>query len=481
MEIALSSIHIRPDRQRKDLGDLTALKASLLNVGLINPIVVEEVDGQFYLIAGERRFTAWSQLASEGQLPGTIPCTRLDTLSPSVRHEIELEENIKRKDLTWQEYVQAIEEMFQLKNCSTNEELANYLGISESSVVRARIIWANRDNPKVFAADNLTAAYSICRRENARTIENIRADMGQFLEDMLEESKNGTESKSESKPQTGALRCGTSISQSTGDDTRSLSNVETESVAVSGSSAKDPYPTVQIIAGNFVEWAETYSGPKFNLLHLDFPYGINHQKSAQGNTKNFDNYDDSPEVYIQLVQALAKAQDRLLAESCHVICWMSLKFQAWTDKQFEAMGFTPLLQPYHWYKSDNKGIVADPTCGMRNVCEYARIYIRARRPVVKCIANLFPWPCTKKFHVSEKPLEMEHHLLSAFVDSHTRMLDPTCGSGTSIMASLEYKPEFALGIELDPEIAGKAQDWLEKEKQRVKSADLELDLSSLDI
>lgn len=475
MEIELNSIHIRPERQRKDLGDLTDLKVSLLQVGLINPVVIEQDpdDGLFYLIAGERRYTAWSQLAAEGKLPSTIKCTLFTNLDPSTRHVIELEENIKRKDLTWQEKAKAIDELFYLRKFSTNIELAEFLGLSEGFISKNRVVWANIDNPKVAGADTLVSAYTICRRESERLLSNIRSDMDQFVIDMMEESENGTE-QGRTNP------VGTGVRSTDGNVPGNLPQLETASAGVSQSPEQtpptDPFPNTQILCANFPIWADSYSGPKFNLLHLDFPYGINHQKSEQGNTKNFDHYEDTPEIYQGLVEALVRNSEKLLSPSCHIICWLSLNFQEWTKAQFKSIGFECLAQPFIWYKSDNKGIIADTMCGMRNVGEYALVFVRERRPVVKNISNIFPHPCTKKFHVSEKPLAMERQLMSAFCDGNTRLLDPTCGSGTAIMASLGYGVEQALGLEIDPEIAAKAQAWLHDEKIAENSTNLDIDL-----
>ena len=121
--ITIDSVKIRENRQRKDLGDLTDLKASLVNVGLINPIIIEQdaEDTCFYLIAGERRYTAWKELYAEGKVSNLIPCRVFSSLSPADKHLIELEENIKRKDLTWQEYCEAVDKMYELKGCQTNE------------------------------------------------------------------------------------------------------------------------------------------------------------------------------------------------------------------------------------------------------------------------------------------------------------------------------------------------------------------------
>ena len=85
---------------------------------------------------------------------------------------------------------------------------------------------------------------------------------------------------------------------------------------------------------------------------------------------------------------------------------------------------------------------------------------RGRRPVIKNISNIFPHPTTKRFHASEKPLPVLEQLFSALCDEHSRVLDPTCGSGTSIQTALKFNAEEALGIELDADFAQKAQEWL---------------------
>ena len=466
-EILLTSVHIRDNRQRKDLGDLSELKTSLLNVGLINPIVIEQdsADGLFYLIAGERRYTAWSELWKEGKLPEAIPCRVLSDLSPDQKHLIELEENIKRKDLTWQEYCEAIDKMFELKGCQTNDELAEYLGLSTSVVQRARQVWANIDNPKVAGADTISAAHTICKRESARALDSAKNSLEHILFNDIPEMKNEEASQSTSSSVEGT----------------SLSSLAPNEAAHPERKAEEPSDSgpasARIINANFKEWAESYYGKKFNLLHLDFPYGINHDRSGQGHTKDFGTYEDSEDTFKSLVKTLLDNDSRIIASSAHIICWISLRYLEWTKEAFAKAGFACLMQPYIWHKSDNKGIIADTMCGMRNVGEYALVFNRGRLPVIKNISNIFPHPTTKRFHASEKPIPVLENLFSAFVDSRTRLLDPTCGSGTAIIAAAKAGAEEALGIELDAEFASKAQEWLKIELAR-STSEVQLDLTN---
>lgn len=467
--IDINSVKIRENRQRKDLGDLSDLKTSLLRVGLINPIVIEmdKDDGLFYLIAGERRFTAWSQLVQEGKKPREIPCQVLSQLDDASKHLIELEENIKRKDLTWQEYCEAIDKMYSLKGCENNQELADYLGLSLSVVQRARQIWANKDNPKVLAADNMAAAMTICKRESARIMDAAQNDLDHILATTLsvgplkDDLKKSTEQNIKTKPageNNIPLNKGLPDASSNGGTSAQSSEVSTRGV---------------IRCEDFISFAQTYSGKKFNLLHLDFPYGINHDRSEQGHTKDFGTYEDSEDTFKTLVNALLKNESRLIAQSAHVICWISLRYLEWTKEAFAKVGFSCHLQPFIWHKSDNKGILADVQCGMRNVGEYALIFNRGRLPVVKNISNIFDSPTTKRFHASEKPIPVLDYLFSAFVDDKTRLLDPTCGSGTAVISAIKAGAEEALGIELNKEFAEKAQEYLNVELER-KNVQLDL-------
>lgn len=468
--IILDSVKIRANRQRKDLGDLTDLKKSILNIGLLNPIIIEQdkSDGLFYLVAGERRFTAWRELFKEGKMPGEIPCRVFSDLDPSQKHLIELEENIKRKELTWQEYCEAVDKMFELKGCETNEELADYLGLSVQAVQRARQIWANRDNPRVLAADNMSAALTICKRESARKLEAVKNSLDHSLMGFLlgDSEEPSTESQNESRNESG----NESVPSEDGVE---LDDWVDEDIAGTEDSLEESV-NASIICADFKEWAEHYSGKKFNLLHLDFPYGINHDRSGQGHTKDFGTYEDSEDVYKSLVMTLLKNEERIISSSAHVICWLSLKYAEWTKEIFARYGFSCLVQPFIWYKADNKGIIADVQCGMRNVGEYALIFNRGRYPVLKNISNIYPHPTTKRFHASEKPIGMLDYLFTAFVDEKTRLLDPTCGSGTSVISAMKKGAEEALGIELDKEFAEKANEWLEQEKKQYVLSSSEL-------
>jgi ParB family chromosome partitioning protein len=81
------------DRHRRDLGDLSELKASITLLNLLQPIVIT---GRRRLVAGERRLAACRALGWD-----TIPCHIVSNLDTARRLlEAERDENTCRKEMT---------------------------------------------------------------------------------------------------------------------------------------------------------------------------------------------------------------------------------------------------------------------------------------------------------------------------------------------------------------------------------------------
>lgn len=116
--IAVADVVVE-NRIRKELGDIAGLAQSIKENGLIEPIVlavgintsVVDTPPIVRLIAGERRFRAMQSLGIVTLEHGIhfVWRTELrDSADPKIQllaASIELEENIRRKDLTWQEQV----------------------------------------------------------------------------------------------------------------------------------------------------------------------------------------------------------------------------------------------------------------------------------------------------------------------------------------------------------------------------------------
>ena len=129
-KINISQITPNPSQPRKNFieNELKELSLSIKNQGLIQPIIVRPVDdGQYQIIAGERRWRA-SQLAGLHE----IECIIRDVEDINVL-EAALIENIQREDLNVIEEAYAYKGLIELKNI-TNENLAKKIGKSSSHV-----------------------------------------------------------------------------------------------------------------------------------------------------------------------------------------------------------------------------------------------------------------------------------------------------------------------------------------------------------
>jgi len=99
------------DRRRKDIGDLSDMKQSIANIGLLHPIVIDE---NAVLICGQRRLLACQEL-------GWI---EIDTTVINIENAMqgELDENVVRKDFTPSEAV-AIWEALDKRKTTPNKSL----------------------------------------------------------------------------------------------------------------------------------------------------------------------------------------------------------------------------------------------------------------------------------------------------------------------------------------------------------------------
>ncbi len=106
-------------RIRKEFGDLEELKESLNKHGLMNPVVVNK---NKELIAGHRRLESAKLLGWE-----YIEVTFVETEDEASMLELEIEENIKRKNLSETELEEASIRLDKLRNPNILKRLFNII------------------------------------------------------------------------------------------------------------------------------------------------------------------------------------------------------------------------------------------------------------------------------------------------------------------------------------------------------------------
>ena len=415
-EIAVDSITVdRETRQRKELKDVPVLAQSIASVGLINPIVITR---EHTLVAGERRLEAHKHLGIE-----LIPAQFTDELDPETLHLIELEENIKRVDLSWQDEVNAVAAYDALRR-STEEswsaaKTAEAIGYSETAVKRRLLVKSAMDEgvPEVVEASALSVAANFASRRRERM-------------------------------QSSAIQSIPTISVVTSDEPEIAKVFEAKPA---------PKRNVELLHSNFHQWAKTPQKVPFNLIHCDFPYGVTAgDKQGQSGAKVLGGYEDSSDIYFELIETLGENSENFIAKSAHMIFWYSMKYHDETVRRLKSYGWNILDFPLIWHKSDNKGILSDPQRRPRHTYETALFCSRGDRLLVKPKADSFSAPTSLNFHMSEKPSRVLEHFLSMLVDESTVLLDPTCGSGNAILVGEELGANYCLGIEKEEEYYARA-------------------------
>ena len=128
-EIEIGLIDRNPDQPRKNFDDeaLEELATSIKNFGVIQPIIVKEVDGRYVIIAGERRWRASRLVGLK-----TVPCVVKDYTEQEIS-EIAIIENLQREDLNPIESAKAIKSLIQQFDL-TQDEVADKIGKSRPAV-----------------------------------------------------------------------------------------------------------------------------------------------------------------------------------------------------------------------------------------------------------------------------------------------------------------------------------------------------------
>lgn len=390
----------REVRLRKSIGDVTELAESIKDRGLVHPIVITR---NYVLVAGERRLTACKLLGWDQIVFQFVDEVDLNELEAQEELElIELHENIQRQDLTWKEVNDSYTRIYEIaKRRNPNltlDQASKVVGLSHKSDM---------------------AAHLLVKRERAH---NSRVN--------------------ESATFTNAKNVARAVTERRAAD-------EAESIL----GGFNP-PCSPILNTDFTVWAESYSGPKFNFIHCDFPYGID----ADASGINPAGYDDSLDTFLKLFKTLAVFLDNFCAPSAHMIFWYSPKHHFITWENLKLLdGFQFDEVPLVWHKADGRGIAPDQQRRPRRIYETAFFGWRGDRKIVKLKDNLFSAPTERQRHPHEKSELALRHFFELCVGPTTRLLDPTVGSGSSLRAALTLGAESVLGIELNEEYADAAR------------------------
>lgn len=421
--IAFEEIIIPSNRQRKgfDQGALDELARSIAEKGLLHPIVCTQVNDKVELIAGERRLRALEQLSDSGQLfhcdghlipPGQVPYTLVSELDEVQLKEAELEENIMREDLTWQEKTAAIAELHELRIGQdpthtfkdTAEEIKTRTGrddaISRQAVSRAVTIAKHLDDPEVREARNEKEARNIVLRKAARIFEKELANRHKSIE----------------LPHT-------------------------------------------LIQGDLREELPKLPEAEFDMLITDPPYGMGAQNFGDAAIKTHG-YDDTREYADSIIQFIIEQSTRVCKPDSFFIMFCDIDSFHFIRAKAELAGWKMFRTPLIWDKGSAGHMPWGPLFWRRCYEVIAFGYrgdAKLKQLGMDLIKN-YP-PERDKPHAAAKPWGVYMHFMTLGLLAGAKVLDPCCGSGPVFTAAYKAKC-VATGIELDAASVEMSQDVL---------------------
>lgn len=479
-QIPTSSILVdRAGRQRSEVtvDSVLSLAVSIGRSQWISPILLDEETN--YLVAGERRLTAVKALAAamngdyssftdpnaarEALYPvctclvdsweqwTRIPAQLGSHFTPTDLAMYEFIENAQRQDLPWQDRAKAIYDIH-TKGLSQDKDwtavqTSSLIGVHRATVTENLRVWRIYADEEANNELKTIIQESPTLRSAAQTIERFTSrrepGLGVSLSGGTVVPKPRAETSVYKKPGPAPL---TDVYKNKTYEAPDWSEDELEEELTLADKL--------LINDDFTTWAPHYTGEPFNFIHCDFPYGISFNTgkfTSHVNSTILGDYDDSEDVYWKLLNTL-RDNLHLLAPQAHIMFWFSQNLRRETEDFFISIG--GVVQPFLmiWHCGD--GIVPDPQRYGRRTYETAMLVTFGDRKIVapRALSIDGSRESSTRIHRSQKPLHMLEHFFEMFIDSSSHVLDPTCGSGTSLLAANNLKARRVVGLEQDADI-----------------------------
>jgi DNA modification methylase len=434
----VSTIHIGKitiaERQRTDLDSkefeqhVRDLADSIKRFGLINPITLNKEDNS--LVAGFCRIMAHALLKRS-----EIEYRYVQDLDDVDRKELELEENVRRRQLEWYEEAAAIADIYEMRKARDPEwsmqKTAELVGRSKGSTVEAiTVAAALKENPRLKEEKGATSA--IRKVQTARSIEKRKREIALVRE------------------------------------------------------AKGEELQAQILIGDALALIKTMPDESFDCVVTNFPFGVDLELKSEGRNENLAVYRDDETEITDLVIAMCPEIYRVLKPDSWFVGFFDMHkithnsfmsrvhnvIREWdmgeTDDRVRMMGLTWWLEqagfsyvsktPFVWGKPDkSQGIIGNPQKGMIVAYEMGVFASKGDAVLLKQGRNnLFLCNSAQpdKVHPLQMPTELCQELLDMVVLGGGHVLDPFAGSGAFGLAALEKQCRF-VGFELDPDLGAK--------------------------
>ena len=415
-EIEIAKITIPGERQREDMGtkeELEELANSIFNpaIGFLNPITL---DKDHILIAGMRRLTAHVMRGKK-----MIEYRLCDAETPYQKEIVELEENIRRMQLSWQEESKAVARIHAMKKEEdpdwTGHKTAALIGKSRRSVVGSvELAKVLEKDPGGDVAGAKTLRGAMDRHKRQKQIKK---------------------------------RVATAQVRMLAADQGLIKKVHAEVWAVDALVGLDKLDDASM-----------------DMAITNPPYGVDIESIFIGDRVI---YDDAEEDIVPLLEKVVKEVYRVLRDDRWFVWFYPTSRLAEGARILGDAGFRFQAVPCIWYKP-NKFVSALSHPYQQFSSQY-ETFFWGRKGDPKFtntrLGNVFEFNTPKesdRLHPLQMPIDLWEEIITIGSVAGEHILEPFAGSGSGGVASIRMERNYT-GLELSPEYAERANAWLAEE------------------
>lgn len=372
------------DRVRHEKGDIESLAERIKEKGLIQPITITQ---DYELVAGERRLLAHQHLGLT-----KIEAIIRPTSDEIDLREVELVENMARKDMTWQEIAKGEKALFELKAKKGK--------------------WNQRKQAEMLEQSQVTTHRMIQMADALETIPEL-ANFASFSEAYKELKKleedvivRHLKTQAGNPDRSGALKW-----------------------------AKDHYKV-----GDAFKGMETCRDNLCHFAEIDPPYGVDLDKRKSRNSKkNMEEYNEvDRDEYLNFYERTATEVFRILRADAFAVFWFGWDWFGDVRQILLDAGFKVPTVPAIWAKG-NSGQVASPDTTLASCHEPFWLARKGKPKLAKPgRGNVFafdPLASAHKIHPTERPMDLMQEILSTVLFPGSNILVPFLGSGVTLRAA----------------------------------------------
>lgn len=395
MKIKLEQVKISRERMPRSMGDMEAMAQSIATFGLLQPIVL---DDNFELIAGFRRFTA-HQMNGETEIEAVFK----GQIDEYMAREMELEENLQRENLTWQEKNRSLAMLHELK-------LQRNPNWSQQQTVQA-------------------AGGSVHQRDISDALKLTNA-MKLFPELANAKSANQAKKWLETK-------------------------VKHVARVVDVKNNPEDYGTVEqnIWHGDSTELIEVIDEESFNSIITDPPFGVDYDKRMAGTVGEMSSYQDDAARYLRILGMIPEMY-RVLKPNGFVVFFFGMSWYQLVVDKFREAGFNVDPIPLMWDRSDGRTYTNVPDHYFGKGYDVAIHAIKGDAKLAKQgRSNVFripPVESAERDYLVERPIELYAELIRHLTLPGEVVADFFVGSGSCLAAAASLGRGY-FGIEQDAE------------------------------